>query len=82
MSKKETKKRSYWIPISIWNLNELFTTESISPFSFYKTRNFGNPLNRNLTIEDEDNLVLFDNPVKSDILLKLSPELLSTNFFD
>lgn len=79
MPQKESTKRSFWIPISIWNLNELFTTESISPFSFYKTRNFGNPLNRNQTIEDEDNLVLFDKVVQSDILLNLSPELLSTN---
>jgi len=80
MPQKEAIKKSFWIPMSIWNLNELFTTESLSPVSFYKTRNFGNPVNRNQTIEDENNLVLFDNAVQSDILLNLSQELLSVKY--
>ena len=72
-----SKNKSFWIPMNVWNLNELFTTESISPISFYEERNFGNPLNRNQIIEDENNLVLFNSPVQSDILLKLSSEMLT-----
>jgi hypothetical protein len=71
------KKKSFWIPIDMWNLNELFITESISPISFYKERDFGNPINRNQEkIEGENNLILFDNAVKNDVLLKISIELL------
>ncbi len=36
----------YYIEISSWNLLESFVTESISPFSFYQERNFGNNLSR------------------------------------
>ena len=78
MAKKKTRENNFWIPINLWNLNELFTTESISPISFYKERDFGNPVNRNQEkIEDENNLILFDDVVQSEILLKISPELLN-----
>lgn len=71
---------NYWISINLWNLNEIFTTESISPITFYKSRNFGNPVNRNQEkVEDENNLILFDNAVQSDILLNISSELLDSN---
>ncbi|MDR2065283.1 MAG: hypothetical protein LBP85_06220 [Prevotellaceae bacterium] len=72
----EKKKNSLWLPISMWNLNEVFTTESISPFSFYAIRDFGNPVNRNQGPEDKNNLILFDDQVKSDILMEIDPELL------
>ena len=58
--KKTSEINSLWLPIELWNLNELFTTESISPISFYRERNFGNPVNRNQgIIEDTNNLILF-----------------------
>lgn len=43
----------YYIEISTWNLLESFVTESISPFSFYSERNFGNNLSRYLSGEKE-----------------------------
>lgn len=43
----------YYIEISSWNLLESFVTESISPFSFYLGRNFGNSLSRYLSGEKE-----------------------------
>ena len=43
----------YYIEISSWNLLESFVTESISPFSFYSERNFGNNLSRYLSGEKE-----------------------------
>ncbi|WP_433896562.1 hypothetical protein [Sphingobacterium mizutaii] len=79
-NKNQSEEKRLWMPIHLWNLNELFTTESISPLSFYEERNFGNPVNRNQeTIEDINNLILFDNIVKSSILLSISTTLLDTN---
>ncbi|MDR0832822.1 MAG: hypothetical protein LBN93_01320 [Candidatus Symbiothrix sp.] len=73
-------KDSFWLPINLWNLNEVFTTESISPISFYGVRDFGNPVNRNQEkIEDTNNLILFDDAVRSDILLNVSADLLEKN---
>lgn len=82
MSKdKSTSQEKYlWLPINLWNLNELFATESISPLSFYEERNFGNPVNRNQGIEDANNLILFDDAVKCDILLKIKPSLLDLRY--
>ncbi|MDY4513181.1 MAG: lantibiotic ABC transporter [Paludibacteraceae bacterium] len=45
----------YFIEISSWNLLESFVTESISPFSFYQERNFGNNLSRYLSGNNERN---------------------------
>ncbi|MBQ7238282.1 MAG: lantibiotic ABC transporter [Bacteroidales bacterium] len=45
----------YFIEISSWNLLETFVTESISPFSFYQERNFGNNLSRYLSGDKERN---------------------------
>ena len=45
----------YYIEISSWNLLESFVTESISPFSFYQERNFGNNLSRYLSGNNERN---------------------------
>lgn len=80
-SKKISEKTSLWLPIELWNLNELFTTESISPISFYRERNFGNPVNRNQgMIEDTNNLILFDEAVQNSILLEVSNTLLDSSF--
>ncbi|KAA6324860.1 hypothetical protein EZS27_025860 [termite gut metagenome] len=80
MKVKQTKDK-FWLPINLWNLNEVFSTESISPISFYGIRGFGNPVNRNQEkIEDTNNLILFDDEVKSDILLNISTELLDKNY--
>ena len=79
--KMKNIKDSFWLPVSIWNLNEISITESISPISFYSVRDFGNPVNRNQEkIEGTNNLVLFGNIVKSDILLNISAELLDKNY--
>lgn len=81
--KNISEENSLWLPIDLWNLNELFTTESISPISFYKERNFGNPVNRNQgIIEDTNNLVLFEESVQNSILLKVSYTLLDINFLN
>lgn len=80
-NKNISDEKSLWLPIDLWNLNELFTTESISPISFYRERNFGNPVNRNQgLIEDTNNLILFDEAVQNPILLKVSTALLDTDF--
>ncbi len=80
-NKNISEEKSLWLPINLWNLNELFTTESISPISFYEERNFGNPVNRNEeAIEDTNKLILFDDAVQSSILLKISDTLLDTNY--
>jgi hypothetical protein len=80
-SKKNKRKNSLWLPIDLWNLNELFTTESISPISYYRERNFGNPVNRNQgIIEDINNLILFDEAIQNSILLEVSNSLLDRNF--
>jgi hypothetical protein len=79
MAKK--KSDNYWLPISMWNLNEVFTTESISPFFFYAIRDFGNPVNRNQEkVEDTNNLILFDDKVQNSILMEIYPELLDSRF--
>lgn len=76
-SKNLSEDKSLWLPINMWNLNELFTTESISPISFYRDRNFGNPLNRNQeAIEDTNNLILFEESIQSSIQLEISNKLL------
>ena len=43
----------YYLSINSWNLLESFVTESISPFSFYDKRNFGNNLSRYLGSSSE-----------------------------
>jgi hypothetical protein len=76
MANKKTTN-SLWLPITLWNLNEVFTTESISPISFYAIRGFGNPVNRNQEkIEDVNYLVLFEERVVSDIIIEISCDLL------
>jgi len=80
-SKNISEEKYLWLPINMWNLNELFTTESISPISFYEERNFGNPVNRNEeTIEDTNKIILFEDAVQNPILLKISSILLDKKF--
>lgn len=75
---KKKSTNSFWLPINMWNLNEVFTTESISPISFYSVRDFGNPVNRNESkYEDANYLVLFEEPVSSEIIIEISRELLN-----
>lgn len=74
---KKKSTNSLWLPINLWNLNEVFTTESISPISFYSCRGFGNPINRNEgKYEDANYLVLFEERASSDIIIEISRELL------
>lgn len=74
---KEQIQNNLWIPINMWDLNEVFTTESISPISFYCLRNFGNPLNRNEGKYDDANyLALFDHRNDSEISIEVSKKLL------
>ncbi len=76
MAKKKSTN-NLWLPINMWNLNEVFTTESISPISFYAVRSFGNPVNRNEgRFEDVNYLVLFEEQVASEIIIEISRELL------
>ncbi len=76
MAKKKITNH-LWLPINQWNLNEVFTTESISPISFYAIRGFGNPVNRNEgRFEDANYLVMFEEPVASEIIIEIYPELL------
>ena len=75
------EKKSLWLPLDLWNLNELFTTESISPISFYRQRNFGNSVNHKQgLLEDTNSLVLFDEAIQNPILLKVTNDLLDANF--
>jgi len=74
---KKKSSNSLWLPINLWNLNEVFTTESISPISFYSFRGFGNPVNRNEgKFEDANYLVLFEERVTSEIIIEISRELI------
>ena len=40
----------YYIGINSWNLLESFVSESISPFSFYQVRGYGNNLSRYIAV--------------------------------
>ncbi len=74
------KNKSYWLPISQWNLNEVFSTESISPSSFYEVRGFGNPVNRNEEkLEDENFLVLFEKRIPHKVIIEISSDLLDAS---
>ena len=68
----------YYIEISSWNLLESFVTESISPFSFYSERNFGNNLSRYLSGEKEkyNYLILSSEDLGGDISLIVDESLI------
>jgi hypothetical protein len=49
----------YFIPQSSWNINSIFTTESISPHFFFSIRMFGT--SRNTLTTDVDKKIQFEN---------------------
>lgn len=69
---------TYWIIIDSWNLMETFTTESISPHSFYMNRSFGNDLTRYISKEGElfNNLILYKKEPKSDYAIEIDSMLI------
>lgn len=70
----------YYIEISSWNLLESFVTESISPYSFYGERNFGNNLSRYLSGEKEkyNCLILSTRDLGGDLSLVVDESLIDT----
>lgn len=67
----------------MWNLNELFTTESISPLVFYDERGFGNPSSRQKEVgENLHFLTLYRHAPLSGPALKISPELLDEQYLN
>jgi hypothetical protein len=76
-----SNNEKYWLVIDSWNLIESFTTESISPYSFYENRGFGNTLTRYVpkgggTI---NHLILTSFEPASDYAIEISIELLETS---
>lgn len=74
----------YYIEISSWNLLESFVTESISPFSFYSERNFGNNLSRYLSGEKEKSnyLILSTQDFGGDITLIVDEALIDKAYLN
>jgi hypothetical protein len=74
----------YWLVIDSWNLIESFTTESISPYSFYENRGFGNTLTRHVTkgSETTNHLILTSFEPASDYAIEISSELLETSLLE
>ena len=72
----------YYIEISSWNLLESFVTESISPFSFYSERNFGNNLSRYLSGEKErtNYLILSTKDLGGNISLIIDESLIESSY--
>ena len=68
----------YYLSINSWNLLESFVTESISPFSFYDKRNFGNNLSRYLGSNSEkiNFLILSDKDQGGDFTIIIDEALL------
>ena len=68
----------YWIIIDSWNLMETFTTESLSPHSFYLNRSFGNDLTRYISKNGElfNNLVLYKKEPFADYALEIDSSLI------
>ena len=73
--------KKYYIEISSWNLLESFVTESISPFSFYQERNFGNNLSRYLSDGKERSyhLILSTNDLGGDYSICIDEELIDSS---
>jgi len=74
----------YYIEISSWNLLESFVTESISPYSFYSERNFGNNLSRYLSGEKEKSnyLILSTQDFGGDITLIVDEALIDKAYLN
>jgi hypothetical protein len=52
----------YFIPTTILNLNNILSTDSISPVAFYKRRNFGSPHWHKIKEGPENVLLLYSKP--------------------
>lgn len=74
----------FWLVIDSWNLIESFTTESISPYSFYENRGFGNTLSRYITKGGEtiNHLILTSYEPLSDFAIEISSDLLETSLVE
>lgn len=68
----------YWLLIDPWNLMESFVTESISPYSFYQERGFGNNLSRFFKVGSEkiNHLILSTREPVGEYAVEISDELL------
>ena len=68
----------YWLLIDSWNLMESFVTESISPYSFYQERGFGNNLSRFFKVGSEkiNHLILSTREPAGEYAVEISDELL------
>ena len=68
----------YYISTNSWNLLESFVSESISPFSFYQVRGYGNNLSRYLdgTNERANYLILSAKEINGDYVLRVNDEIL------
>lgn len=68
----------YYININSWNLLESFVSESISPFSFYQNRGYGNNLSRYMdeTNERTNYLILSTKEIEGDYVLRVSDDIL------
>lgn len=69
----------YWIIIDSWNLMDTFTTESLSPHSFYLKRSFGNDLTRYISKDGElfNNLVLYKKEPLSEYAIEIDSNLIN-----
>lgn len=67
-----------------WNLLESFTTESVSPYSFYEDRGFGNKLSRNITNGSDtiNHLILTSYEPDSDYAIEISSEILENSLIE
>lgn len=76
--------KKYWLVINSWNLIESFTTESISPYSYYENRAFGNSLNRYFTKGGEtiNHITLTTYEPVSDYAIEISSELLDISLLE
>lgn len=71
----------YYIETSSWNLLESFVTESISPYSFYNERDFGNNLSRYLSGDKEkaNYLILSSKDLGSEASLLIDDNLIDSS---
>jgi hypothetical protein len=79
-----SSNKKYWLVIDSWNLLESFTTESVSPYSFYEDRGFGNTLSRNITKGSDtiNHLILTSFEPASDYAIEISSDILETSLIE
>ncbi len=67
----------YYLSTNSWNLLESFVSESISPFSFYQVRGYGNNLSRYIdgTNERVNYLILSTKEIEGDYVLKINEDI-------